>query len=429
MRALLISPRFPPSSAADCQRLRMLLPHFAAAGCQAEVLAVDPACSDAPLDAWQFEHLSKDVPIHWVRGLSLRWARLPGLGSLEARSFAALEAAGDRLLAAGGFDLVYFSTTAFGCFRLGPRWRRRHGVPFVLDYQDPWVNDHYRFHPEQRPPGGRLKYALADRLHRLQEPRVLRHCSGYTSVSSAYPLQIQRRYPFAASIPFTVLPFPGSAEDFDHLCAIPPDQLPFDPQDGLLHWVSIGRGGTDLHQALDGLFHALATDAPADLLQCLRLHFLGTSYAPAGQGVPTIAPLAARHGLQANVQEITDRQPLSLTLASLKAADALLVVGSNDPGYTASKLAPYLLAGRPLLALMHRQSAVVDMIKSCGGGVVVPFSEQDSTTDLAQRISAAWLASGQHAQALPLDPLAFAPHTAAAQARILVQFFRRCLQP
>lgn len=429
MRALLVSPRFPPSSAADCQRLRMLLPHFAEAGCQVEVLAVDPACCDAPLDAWQSEHLPRDVPIHRVRGLSRRWGRVPGLGSLEARSHLALATAGDRLLARGGFDLVYFSTTAFGCFRLGPRWRRRHGVPFLLDYQDPWVNDHYRLHPNQRPPGGRLKHALADRLHRLQEPQVLCHCSGYTSVSAAYPQQIQRRYPFAASIPFALLPFPGSPADFDHLAAIPAAQLPFDPQDGLIHWVSIGRGGEDLHQALAGLFHALAAYAPADLLQRLRLHFLGTSYAPAGQGVPTIAPLAARFGLDANVHELTDRLPLSLTLASLKAADALLVVGSNDPGYTASKLVPYLLAGRPLLALMHRQSAVVEMIHRCGGGVVVPFSDQDQPEAFAQRVAAAWVANHQYSQLQPLDALAFAPHTAAAQARILVQFFRRCLQP
>ena len=39
MRLLLVSPRFPPSSAADSQRLRLLLPHLASAGCKAEVLA------------------------------------------------------------------------------------------------------------------------------------------------------------------------------------------------------------------------------------------------------------------------------------------------------------------------------------------------------------------------------------------------------
>jgi hypothetical protein len=139
-----------------------------------------------------------------------------------------------------------------------------------------------------------------------------------------------------------VLPFPGSEGDFGHFQDIPASQLPFDPNDGLIHWVSIGRGGADLHTALRGLFEALARHAPQDLRQRLRLHFIGTSYAPTGRGIGTIAPLAADYGLEQLVEERIERLPLSLTLAALKRADALLVLGSNDPAYTASKLAPYL---------------------------------------------------------------------------------------
>ncbi|MCP9849790.1 glycosyltransferase [Cyanobium sp. Morenito 9A2] len=427
LRILLVSPRFPPSSAADSQRLRMLLPHFSSAGVQADVLAVDPACSANPLDPWQAEHLPPEVPVHRVRGRSLRWARIPGLGNLEARSFGALARTGSRLLSSRRFDLVYISTTAFGSFGLGPLWKRRHGVPFVLDLQDPWVNDYYRQHPAVRPPGGRLKYALADRLHRRQEPRVLRQCSGLTSVSAAYVQQTVARWPWAASIPAVTLPFPGSAEDFEHLGAIAPSQLPFDPADGLLHWVSIGRGGADLTTALEGLFSALARHAPAELQARLRLHFLGTSYAPAGRGIPSIAPIAARFGLTDLVEESTDRLPLSLTLATLRAADALLVIGSDDPGYTASKLYPCLLARQPLLALMHPQSSVVELIRRCGGGVVVPLAPGESSEVSGDRIAAAWLAGDRYGQTQPLEAAAFGPHTAAAQARTLAAFLHACL--
>jgi hypothetical protein len=426
MHLLLVSPRFPPSSAADSQRLRMLLPHLAAQGCSAEVLAVDPICCANELDPWQAEHLPQEVLIHRVRGLSQRWARLPGFGSIDARCHHALARAGSRVLRLRRFDLVYCSTTEFGCFRLGPLWKRRHGVPFVLDYQDPWVNDHYRTRPEMTPPGGRLKYAVVDRLHRLQEPRVLRHAAGYTAVSAAYPAQLQARYPFAASIPSLVLPFPGSEEDFQHLQAIPTSQLPFDPHDGLLHWVTIGRGGADLHTALSGLFEALARQAPVSLRQRLRLHFLGTSYAPAGRGIPSIAPLAARYGLGAIVEERTDRLPLSLALATLKAANALMVIGSNDPGYNASKLVPYLLARRPLLAVMHEQSLVCELMQRCGGGQLVSFSSDTKPDLLGRRIAAAWLASNRYAQLLPLDRHALRPHTAAGQAEQLVRFLHQC---
>ncbi len=360
-------------------------------------------------------------------GLSRRWDRLPGFGSLDARCHRALARAGSRLLRHRRFDLVYFSTTEFGSFRLGPLWKRRNGVPFVLDYQDPWVNDHYRLHPEIPPPGGRLKYAISDRLHRFHEPRVLRHAAGLTAVSAAYPAQLQERYPFAARVPSLVLPFPGSEEDFQRLDDIPASQLPFDPDDGLIHWVSIGRGGADLHNALSGLFTALARHAPAELTARLRLHFLGTSYAPAGQGIPTIAPLAERYGLGSIVHERTDRLPLSLTLATLKAADALLVLGSNDPGYTASKLYPYLLARRPLLAIMHAQSSVVDVIQRCGGACLATFDAHTTAAALAQQIQQGWLHQDRHTQLLPLDPVAFAPHTAAGQAAQLIPFLRQCL--
>jgi len=427
MRLLLVSPRFPPSSAADSQRLRMLLPHFSPQGVEAEVLAVDPGAVAAPLDPWQAEHLPAETAIHRVPALPLAWARLPGLGSIEARSLRFLAAAGDRLLAKHHFDLVYFSTTAFGSFALGPRWQERFGVPFVLDYQDPWVNDHYREHPELRPPGGRFKHAIADRLSRHREPRVLRHAAGITAVSAAYPAQLEARYPFAAAIPSLVLPFPGSATDFQNLDSIPTSALPFDPGDGLIHWVSVGRGGADLEQALAGLFQALADHAPAELRSRLRLHFLGTSYAPDGQGIASIQPLAERFGLGALVQEVTDRLPLSRALACLKAASALLVIGSNDPSYTASKLYPYLLARRPLLAIMHRNSSVVDVVQRCGGGRVVTFESTTPPEQISQAIAEQWLLHGQHLKPVPLDASAFARHTAAAQAEQLVAFFRDCL--
>jgi hypothetical protein len=418
-KVLVVSPHFPPVNTADMQRVRMLLPFFRDQGWEAEVLAVSPGQVASPQDPWLMEGLPTCVPVHTVEALGLAWSWIPGFGTLGLRALRALDREGRRILAAGSFDLVYFSTTVFEVHGLGPRWTQRFGVPFVMDYQDPWVNDYYREHPEVVPPGGRLKHAFAEVLHRWMEPRVLRACAGLTAVSQAYPDQLARRYPALKLPPCLVQPFPGAARDFERLGgAVAP------AADGLRHWVYVGRGGPDMAPALRGLFLALRDHAPVGLLENLRLHFIGTSYAAPGLGETTLAPLAAEFGLAHLVEEQPGRIPYAETLGRLRAADALLVPGSDDPAYTASKIYPYLLARRPLLAIFHQDSSVVDLMGRVGGGVCVPFASDEPTEALAERIAAQWLQANAFDQVHPLDEAAFLPFTDAECARQLGGFLR-----
>lgn len=447
MRVLILSPHFPPSNAADMQRVRLILPYLKGAGVEAEVLAVEPDQVAAPLDGWLVDGLPPEIPVHRVQAMSKHWSRVPGFGSLTFRALRALRRAGDRLLQNAKFDLIYFSTTQFGLHVLGPHWKRKFGIPFVMDYQDPWVSDYYREHPEVPPPGGRLKYRIAEWLSRRQEPRVLQHCSGITSVSAAYPQQLSRRYPWLKLAPsgdqseratnshilLSVLPFPGDERDLDRVRHSDIKQSVFDPNDGFKHWVYIGRGGEDMHLALGGLFCALQSlrgEGEHAALSRLRLHFIGTSYAATGRGMKTIEPLAKKFGLQDLVHEQPDRIPYSQTLRCLLDAHALIVPGSDDAGYTASKIYPYLLAGKPLLAIFHQNSSVSSLMKSCGGGSLVEFVSKDHQEDLAARILAS-LPDLKHGslRLVPLDWSAFSPYLAQAQASALNHFWTRCVNP
>ena len=403
-------------------RVRLLLPFFRRHGWQAEVLAVAPEDVRVPLDPWLAGDLPEDVPVHRVRALSLRWSRVPGLGGIGFRAMRALRAEGDRLLATSRFDLVYFSTTVFELHILGPRWKRMFGVPFVIDYQDPWVNDYYRDHPEVVPPGGRVKFAVADLMHRRMEPRVLRACSGITAVSADYPEQIRRRYPELAPLPALVQPFPGAQRDFDRLS-------PAARRDTAeISWIYAGRGGPDMATALRGLFLAVRDYAPSDLRENLRLHFIGTSYAPSGNGARSVLNVAEEVGIGRMVEEITDRIPYADALSRIRNADALIVPGSDDASYTASKIYPYLLARRPLLAIFHERSSVVDMMKRVGGGVSVPFATREDSDVLARRIAAAWLSADQYRHIVPLDEKAFEPYTDRGSAAVICDFFDRCIR-
>ncbi|MDB4401547.1 hypothetical protein N9247_00835 [bacterium] len=418
LRVLIVSPRFAPSNAADHHRVRLLLPYLRDEGCEATVLAVEPERVACPVDEWLAEGLPDDVPVVRVRAASLAWSRIPGLGRLAPRAKWALARAGDELLSRRDFDLVYFSTTEFGLHTLGPRWKAMFGVRFVMDYQDPWVTDYYANHPEVIPPGGRLKYSISRAIGKQQEARVLQGCSGITAVSESYPRDLRERYPWI-DFPDLVLPFPGDDRDLQRASTEMHTLLPTGSDH--THWVYVGVVSPSMLPTVRAFLRAVARSQHDHL----RIHFIGTSYAPAGTGKASVEPIARELGIEAIVQEVTDRIPYSEALATLRKADAVLALGTDDESYTASKIYSYLLAKRPMLAVFHRRSSVVDLIQAVGGSALVTFGEAGTSEEVvAQKITAV-IGSPASIQAPPLNEAAFAPFTARHQAAQLVGFLER----
>ncbi|MEM9015894.1 MAG: hypothetical protein AAGC68_02685 [Verrucomicrobiota bacterium] len=440
MRVLIVSPHFPPVNAADGQRIRLLAPYFAEVGIEATILTVNPEGVDQPRDDWLATSLPDDLSITPVTARSLRWRSLPGLGSLSSRALGALRKAGNAELRTGSYDLVYFSTTQFGLHVLGPEWRERFEVPFVMDYQDPWVNDYYRDHPDVIPPGGRLKFALAYRKNQIDEPRVLSYCSGFTSVSPRYPAELAQRYPdlsfretkngppLPGEIPFLILPFPGDSRDFARL-RDEDSSSPF-PSHGVQNWVYVGRAFPPMGRTLRILFASLAgaRSVRPDPVTNLRLHFVGTSHLAGAEAQDFVRPIAEEYGLADIVTESPSRIPYREVLRHLLEADALIVPGTDDPGYTASKIYPYLLSNRPLLALFHEESSVVHLINTVGGGHVIPFRNPEDDAKVISNLTQKFLDWDFLIPQVPLDLESFRPFTAKAQAETLCGFFRTCLE-
>lgn len=182
-RILIISPHFPPINAADHQRVRMSLPYFAEFGWQPHVLAVKPECVEGGVrDSLLTKTFSDNIPVTYTEALPFKHTRRIGLGSLALRSFPYILKAGDRLLKQQQFDLVYFSTTMFTSMALGPRWCRRFNIPYILDFQDPWLSDYYNQPNSPTPPGGRIKYEFSQLQAKILEPKAVKEVSHIISV-------------------------------------------------------------------------------------------------------------------------------------------------------------------------------------------------------------------------------------------------------
>ncbi|WEK19696.1 MAG: glycosyltransferase [Candidatus Pedobacter colombiensis] len=374
-KVLIISPYFAPSNAADTHRIRMSLPYFAQNGWDAEVVIVNQEHSELMKDELLMQSIPAGIKIHTVTAFNKKWTSKLGLGSLALRSIWFYKQKVDQLLKAQQYDLIYFSTTQFPLCILGAYWKKRFGIPYVIDMQDPWHSDYYQNKPKHHQPP---KYWFSYRLNKYMEPLAMKYVDGLISVSAAYLSTLQNRYARIASIPSAMITFGVLETDFV-IAKSNKHQFKELLNPGKVNILYVGRGGADMQTAISLVFEALQKGLQQEpsLFNQLHFYFIGTSYAPSGQGVSTILPIAKTYQVQDHVTEITDRISFYHTLLSLQQADALFIPGSDDPQYTASKIYPYLLSKKPLLAIFHQNSSAIDIINECTTNTaLIKFSDE-----------------------------------------------------
>jgi len=83
--------------------------------------------------------------------------------------------------------------------------------------------------------------------------------------------------------------------------------------------------------------------------------------------------MAREFGVAEFVDERTERVPYLDSLQLLLDSQALLLIGTEEPHYTASKVFPYLLAGRPVVAVFHKDSNIIEILKKSTFSRTVTF--------------------------------------------------------
>ena len=347
-------------------RIRTSLPYYDELGWQVEVVTVDEMFIDIVKDALLTESVPKAIPIHKVKALPKKWTSKLGLGSLALRSFFYYRSKVNQILSHNKFDLIYFSTTEFPICVLGPYWKRKYGIPYIIDMQDPWHTDYYKNKPKAERP---KKYWFSYRLHKYLEPRAMKHVDGITSVSESYIDVLKHRYPHLNNKPSKKIIF-GSSEldliiaqrNYNFL------KLGYAEKKDKLNLVYIGRGGHDMQEAAKLLFDAFkkGLEEEAVFFNLFCFHFIGTSYASTGNGAQTISPYAKAIGLSEYVTEHTDRIGFYETIKALQEANGLIIIGSNQAAYTASKFACACITSPMPLSTSSRTVFSASNCGSCG---------------------------------------------------------------
>jgi hypothetical protein len=323
------------------------------------------------------------------------------------------------------FDVAFFSTTQFDAFSLGPVWKARFGLPYVIDYQDPWVNEYYDL-TGTPPPGGRLKFGFSQWRAKRREPAVLREASGVIAVSDAYGTTLARNYPWFDAGRVKLLPFGAAPQDFTAVQDYRPAEPLVDFNDGCFHHVYAGRCGPDMSTSLSIVFRAFKrflAARPAEAAR-VRFHFIGTDYAP--------RPLRPGMG---NARRVRSRASRILCHRALLPGALLRRPLLPHPrrrpprrGLQRShlqRLQDLSLRPRPAADaahLQHRQPG--DRHRQ--GDRLRPALRVRSPADvdrIAREVADNWFINGRMHEYEPTDPAAFLPYTAEGMTRQLAETF------
>jgi len=403
---LMVSPHFPPDSSAASHRLRLLGPYLPSAGWTPTIVTVDPSAYEGRLDAGLESLVPPTVDVVRAHAWPARWTRPVGFGDLGLRAWTGLRRSCRRLLATRQFDALFITVYPVYPALLGPALKRRFGVPFVLDYQDPWVGEWGKSVGSASGGGVDWKSRASRQLGLWLEPRVVAAADALVAVSQGTIDGVVSRIPAAAQVPHGIIPVGFDGADFDRLDGRRPSSTLVDFNDGNVHLCYVGTllptGDATMRLLLRALARARSLD---DEARRLRLHFFGTSNQSAADRY-RVMPAAAELGVAEVVTEAPGRLDYMDALAVLVSASGILLLGSSDRHYTASKLYPALMARRPILAMFHCESSVVSILRDIAREPtvsVVTYEGGERPQTTVDEVARSLIARARHSRYEPAD--------------------------
>jgi hypothetical protein len=361
-----------------------LAKHLPAAGWTPVVVCVDEAFHEELPDHGLASLVPRSVEILKVSALSPRLCRPLGLGEISLRAWRTLRSAVFSLLETRDVGVVLITGSPFYPMLMAAQIKRRFDVPVVLDFQDPWVSSWGAKQPRFSKKG--LSHALAVAL----EPHVVGAADFITSVSDAQNGEMLRRYPKLPADRFLAIPIGGDPEDFEALGAYAAKETDDLLAKGKLNFSFVGtcmpRSGPLMRIFLQGV-RQFRLERP-DLAKKVRFNFIGTGNHSAAKATP-VSRIAFDVGVEDLVFEMPERISFSRALSALVASDVVLIIGSDEAHYTASKIYPGLMSGRPFLSIFHLASSSHAILRDAGGGIALSYDPLNEASALSTKVAAA----------------------------------------
>lgn len=379
-RILIIYPHWPPSNLAGVHRARLTANGLIKLGYSVTVLAVSPEFYEEEPDYDLKQTVDAGIEVEYVNARKITRPRI--IGDIGLRAFSQLRKRAESLIQKSSYDFLWIPIPSFYTALLGRQLNSATGIPYGIDYIDPWVRDistrkDWRHH-------------LSNLLAKILEPWAVQKATLISGVSYEYYRPVLERYFKPKSNDLTTyrpkdVAFPYGFDPQDHEIKLDNLEYPWSKQNSdITPWIYAGAFLPNSRLFVQLLFSVIAEIREERKWDNrIKLFFIGTGNYP-GKSIEEYADEA---GIPDLVIEVRTRYPFLHILNFLSAADTVMVIGSTEKHYTASKVYQSILSKRPVFAMMHEESSAVKVLEETNADwYLVRYHENLESNEFRERI-------------------------------------------
>lgn len=348
---LIVYPHWPPSNLAGVHRARLISNFLPEMGWQPIVLTVHEDFYEEVLDTDILKTVRPTTEVIKVRAKVVKDGNR-FVGDITLRAFGELKKKAIELIKSRSIDFMWVPIPSFYSAILARQIHNKTTIPYGIDYIDPWVDS---FVGQEKLFS---KAWLSNRIAHFLEPYSVKKASLITGVSTPYYQPVLDRNFKNKKVSHVGMPYGFDPED--HKVVIEGLELPW--KDGVDAYMYAGAFLPKSHYFLQQLFAKIRDlKEKGKWEKKKQLYFLGTGTYPGKQ----IREYASEYNLSDIVTEINERFPFLFILNFLNRAKGVIVLGSTEEHYTASKIFQSLLSRKPVLGVFHHKSSAVTIMTRC----------------------------------------------------------------
>lgn len=349
---LIIYPQWPPANLAGVHRARLISNFLPDCGYHPIILTVDEAFYEEELD---YDFIKTVRPATEVIKVAANPVKNKNryIGDIGIRAFRQLKEKGIELIRNREIDFLWVPIPSYYCAVIARQIYNKTRIPYGIDYIDPWVK------PKDVAGSFLSKAWFSNQVAKVLEPYSVKKASLISGVANSYYQPVLDRNFKNSKIEHVGMPY--GFDPKDHQIQLRSLELPWnsEKEDAYLYAGALLPKSIMFLKTLFRVIKGMKNDNIWDSRK--KLYFIGTRSTVEN----SVLKYAKEYGVEDAVIEIPERRPFLHILYFLSQVKGVLVLGSTEEHYTASKIFQSILSERPVFPIFHHKSSAVEILNFC----------------------------------------------------------------